>query len=164
MLGGRRAGAHCIGATACSRERGGDNPSKRTFSFPKAHYNEERRGKRNPAKGSMQTSAHTPQESDDVEMAHTSAPVHTQTCVWYMYIHYVYPYVIIFHYCNITFFFCDTLKRGGGKREGVSRKKNTFHHPSEAPRAHSAVTFWLPPRQSAARSDTGPSRLRLACP
>lgn len=58
-LAWRQAGARCIGATACSRDGGGNNPQrpskKRTFFFPKAHYNEERRGKK-PSEGAR---AHT---------------------------------------------------------------------------------------------------------
>lgn len=43
-----------------------------------------------------------------------------------MYIHYVYPYVILFHYCNITFFLQHSKKKGqrkGGMGGGSAKEK-----------------------------------------
>lgn len=153
-------------STATARERERENLSQGTL----------RRGEkieRRPSEGARACTHPSPTWKWPT-LLHLYTPRHACSIyIYIMYIRMLYYYAMLTSHCNI-------LKRergeGGGKgsARGKGKKRTTVkpgyntrthtHAPSAAPPAHSAVTSWPPPPRSAARSDTGPWRRRLACP
>lgn len=129
-LAWRQAGARCIGATACSRDGGGNNPQrpskKRTFFFSQGTL---QRGEKRKKTQRRRARAHpSPTTWKWPTLLHLYTPRHAcSICIYIMYIRMLYYSTTV-----TSHFFCNTRKRRGrgkGGWGGGQPKKKKIHLP-----------------------------------